>query len=243
MTKYDVLFDVVILMAVLSVFGHTIVPLVILFLICLGIFASLKLLNYLDAAAKSHSFSRNRTAAPPITPHKTTPQSQYGVFLSDITNQLTQDYPGAKWLWADPTNAYRLVMAGEQVKILIRNVPMCSALVRMDRTTNRLLDIRYEQTEKAETDFDNTKDTGKETEPEPQEDCDYSLQAFSWVESNMTVLTQKIIGLTAFDYHYCQLMPDELPEQETWSAITDELCRNHIDAELLPGDAGIMLTF
>ena len=153
----------------------------------------------------------------------------YAVILRRITELVSEEYPDARWVWAEP-NAKKRIEQGEVVTIILNRAGgYRKAQVRI--VNLQVKGLIYS--------FDPLPDSGEHPDP-PQPDPDgdieedeepaenYEYLAFEWVEAHIMELNERCNEAIGQGRNELLLKPDELPVQESWPAICEELKRSDL---------------
>lgn len=153
----------------------------------------------------------------------------YAVILRRITELVSEEHPDARWVWAEP-NAKKRIEQGEVVTIILNRAGgYRKAQVRI--VNLQVKGLIYS--------FDPLPDPGEHPDP-PQPDPDgdteedeepaenYEYLAFEWVEAHIMELNERCNEAIGQGRNELLLKPDELPVQESWPAICEELKRSDL---------------
>lgn len=202
----------------------------ILLLIILGIFIAAIRLLFL--ASKKVEVIQPLPALPePVREptEKDVRDMAYAVILRRITELVSEEHPDARWVWAEP-NAKKRIEQGEEVTIILNRAGgYRKAQVRI--VNLQVKGLIYS--------FDPLPDPGEHPDP-PQTDPDgdteeneepaenYEYLAFEWVEAHIMELNERCNEAIGQGLDELLLKPDELPVQESWPAICEELKRSDL---------------
>lgn len=202
----------------------------ILLLIILGIFIAAIRLLFL--ASKKVEVIQPLPALPePVREptEKDVRDMAYAVILRRITELVSEEHPDARWVWAEP-NAKKRIEQGEVVTIILNRAGgYRKAQVRI--VNLQVKGLIYS--------FDPLPDPGEHPDP-PQPDPDgdteeeeepaenYEYLAFEWVEAHIMELNERCNEAIGQGRNELLLKPDELPVQESWPAICEELKRSDL---------------
>ena len=197
----------------------------ILFLAMLGIIAATLRLLFLSSPRV-----RPLEPMPPGAhkhPARTSKEAQasqvFGNLQVQITRQVREEYPNARWVWKTPQARERLRQGEEAAILLNRAGGYREAAVRP--IEGGQVEIRYllppEVPVAPEAVF-------QEEEPAPQTSVpeDHSLSAFEWVEAHMEELGALYNECIAQKQDFLLLTGGDLPEPAAWPALCQELTRN-----------------
>lgn len=161
---------------------------------------------------------------PPARTMEETQVSQaFGNLQVQITRQVRQEYPNARWVWKTPQMRERL-QQGEEVAILLNRAGgYREAAVRP--LEGGQVEIRYllpPEVPAAQEAVPQEEEPAAQT-PVPE---DYSLSAFEWVEAHMEELGTLYNECIAQKQDFLLLTGGDLPEPAAWPALCQELTRN-----------------
>lgn len=161
---------------------------------------------------------------PPARTMEETQVSQaFGNLQVQITRQVRQEYPNARWVWKTPQMRERL-QQGEEVAILLNRAGgYREAAVRP--LEGGQVEIRYllpPEVPAAQEAVPQEEEPAAQT-PVPE---DYSLSAFEWVEAHMEELGALYNECIAQKQDFLLLTGGDLPEPAAWPALCQELTRN-----------------
>ena len=163
---------------------------------------------------------------------------EYGVLTSKVSQLVEQEYPGAQWIWERP-NVRKLLQNGEdvfirlnkaggyrRVKVLITNL-FVQGLEVMPYTNEQQVKPIEEKEPSVVAD-------------EPLK-VNYELMAFDWVENHIAELNERCNNAIGDGKDSILLTAEELPVQESWASMCEELKRMDLSAvEMVP--EGIKIT-
>lgn len=145
----------------------------------------------------------------------------YGVITSRVSELVEMEYPGAQWVWEKP-NVRKLLQNGEEVFIRLNKAGgYRKAKVHICNLSVRALEIVPNQSEKTEP--KPIEEPKKETD-EPIK-VNYELMAFDWVENHIAELNERCNNAIGEGKESLLLTAEELPVQESWANVCDELKR------------------
>lgn len=170
----------------------------------------------------------------------------YAVILRRITELVLSEYPDARWVWESP-NAFRQIMAGEEVFILLnraggyrragvtlKNLQVVGLCYPSAHIANTLPETEPEETEQAKPEEE------KDAEPEVE---NYELLAFEWVDAHTLELNAKCNEAVGQGLAELVLPAEELPIRESWPDVCRELMRTGLsDVRFVPEGIKIDLT-
>lgn len=152
----------------------------------------------------------------------------FGLLQRRITEELTRDFPRAKWVWGQ-TGARLCFAAGDDLVILLADAEgQRSATVRTNELQfsqllyhpyqPRLLIRNLTLTQRIPL-----RRKGMTTIPAP---LNFGLLAFEWVDANLQQLNGIANEAVAKGQYEFLLQADELPHGDSWAIICKELVRN-----------------
>lgn len=160
---------------------------------------------------------------PARTPEEVEASQAFGNLQVQITRQVREEYPNARWVWKTPQTRERLQQGEEATILLNRTGGYREASVRP--LEGGKVEVRYllppEVPVAPEAVF-------QEEEPAPQTSVpeDHSLSAFEWVEAHMEELGALYNECIAQKQDFLLLTGGDLPEPAAWPALCQELTRN-----------------
>lgn len=146
----------------------------------------------------------------------------FGLLQRRITEQITAIYPNAKWVWSAP-GARELFAAGGPLTILLNSAGgFQKAVVQVSNL--QLFSLIYLPQESTEDVPDEESETlSGDT---PNEEVDYGLLAFEWVEANLQRLNAQCNEVIARADAGFRIPAEELPHGDSWRLVCEELVRN-----------------
>lgn len=214
----------------------------ILLLIILGIFIAALRLLFLSAKKTKEVPQPEPVTEPEREPtEKDILDMAYGLILRRITELVTDEYPNARWIWAQP-NAKRMIQNDEDVFILLNHAggyaraKVCIHNLRATGLQYQSVPAESKPKPKPVNDPE-TEPESEETEPKPE---NYGLIAFQWVEANILEINKRFNEEIGQGNDVLILHADELPVPESWADICVELKRVGI-AEAERIDFGIKI--
>lgn len=213
----------------------------ILLLILLGIFIAALRLLFLSA--------KKEPDVPPAVPRQETPAEPterdlqnmaYSLILIRISELVTEEYPDARWVWAQP-NAKRMIFADEDVFILLNHAGgYARAKVKIHNLN--VCGLEYGTAEKTtKSESDSPGQNPSESEESGSLPESYELIAFQWVEAHTLELNNRCNNAIGQGEDVLILGADELPVPESWKDICVELKRVGI-AEAECTEVGIKIS-
>lgn len=217
----------------------------ILLLIILGIFIAALRLLFLSAKKTKEVPQPEPVTEPEREPtEKDMLDMAYGLILKRITELVTDEYPNARWIWAQP-NAKRMIQNDEDVFVLLNHAggyARAKVCIHNLRATGlQYLSAPAGNEKKSES--DNSTETDYESDaPEPKPE-NYELIAFQWVDAHALDLNNRCNEEIGQGNDVLILHADELPVPESWADICVELKRVGLaDAECIDFGIKINLT-
>lgn len=197
----------------------------ILLLLLLGIFIAALRLLFLSA--------RKDPIVPPAVPirepsaeptERDLQNMAYSLILARISELVAEEYPNAKWVWAQP-NAKRMILEDEDVFILLHHAGgYAKAKVKIHNL--KVCGLEYGAAEN---------NAGSESDSRPREPSasaewddlpeNYGLIAFQWVETHTLELNDRCNNAIGQGEELLILGAGELPAPESWKDICAELNR------------------
>ena len=160
---------------------------------------------------------------PAKTPEETQVSQTFGNLQVQITRQVREEYPNARWVWKTPQTRERLQQGEEATILLNRAGGYREAAVRP--LEGGRVEIRYLLPSEVPA---MQEAVSQEEEPAPQTSVpeDHSLSAFEWVEAHMEELGALYNECIAQKQDFLLLTGGDLPEPAAWPALCQELTRN-----------------
>ena len=152
----------------------------------------------------------------------------FGLLPRRITEELTRDFPRAKWVWGQ-TGARLCFAAGDDLVILLADAEgRRSATVRTNELQfSQLLYHPYQpQPTDPEPDTHTEDPAPEEGDDDDSGSVDFGLLAFEWVDANLQQLNGIANEAVAKGQYEFLLQADELPHGDSWAIICKELVRN-----------------
>lgn len=243
--KINIAHEALIILGVLALFTFICRLWPILLLIILGIFIAALRLLFLSAKKPEEVLQPEPAKEPEREPtEKDILNMTYSLMLKRITELVTDEYPDARWIWAQP-NAKRMIQNDEDVFILLNHAggyaraKVCIHNLRVNGLEYQ--SVAADNEKKTESDDSpETETESEETEPKPE---NYGLIAFQWVEANILELNNRCNEEIGQGNDVLILHADELPVSESWVDICIELKRVGIeDTECIDFGIKINLT-
>ncbi len=191
------------LLGILTVLSFVLRIWLVLLPVVPGLFAAGLRLLYL-------SFQKEELPETQPAPQKAEPdpdQLAYAAILKQVTKLVTADYPQARWIWEAP-NARKLVLEGRDMGILLNRAGgyrRATVFLKGMQVT----ELQYDP---------------QPLKPEaPEEEANYELLAFEWVDAHIQELDAKRREAAAQKLSELVLPEEELPIRESWPDICREL--------------------
>lgn len=165
----------------------------------------------------------------------------YAVILRRVTELVMEAYPDARWVWEAP-NARKLMEQGEEVSIILNRAGgYRRAIVR---TANLQVQGIEFVTARTQNHQDSPMPEAPEDKASEEESAEnYELIAFEWVEAHIMELNERCNDAIGRGDTRLRLEADELPAEESWSDICEELKRADLtDVSYCPDGIIINLT-
>ena len=198
----------------------------ILFLAMLGIIAATLRLLFLSSprVRPLEPMPPGAHKPPARTPEEVEASQAFGNLQVQITRQVREEYPNARWVWKTPQTRERLQQGEEAAILLNRAGGYREAAVRP--LEGGQVEVRYflppEVPAAQEADFHEVSAPVIQT-PVPE---DHSLSAFEWVEAHMEELGALYNECIAQKQDFLLLTGGDLPEPAAWPTLCQELTRN-----------------
>lgn len=147
----------------------------------------------------------------------------FGNLQVQITRQVREEYPNARWAWKTPQMRERLRQGEEATILLNRAGGYLEAAVRP--LEGGQVEVRYFLPPEVPA---MQEAVSQEEEPAAQTPVpeDHSLSAFEWVEAHMEELGALYNECIAQKQDFLLLTGGDLPEPAAWPALCQELIRN-----------------
>lgn len=160
---------------------------------------------------------------PARTPEEVEASQAFGNLQVQITRQVWEEYPNARWVWKTPQMRERLRQGEEAAILLNRAGGYREAAVRP--LEGGRVEIRYLLPSEVPA---MQEAVSQEEEPAAQTPVpeDHSLSAFEWVEAHMEELGALYNECIAQKQDFLLLTGGDLPEPAAWPALCQELTRN-----------------
>ena len=160
---------------------------------------------------------------PARTPEEAQASQAFGNLQVQITRQVREEYPNARWVWKTPQMRERLRQGEEAAILLNRAGGYREAAVRP--LEGGKVEVRYLLPPKVPA---AQEAVSQEEEPAAQTPVpeDHSLSAFEWVEAHMEELGALYNECIAQKQDFLILTGGDLPEPAAWPALCQELTRN-----------------
>lgn len=242
--KNHIIYDVFVTLGMLALLMFICRLWPILLLIILGIFvAALRLLfrssKRIDTTerlpvSKESEIVRNLT-------ENDVKKAAFSVIRRRITEIVCSKYPEARWIW-EAANAEQLIERGEDVFILLNR----AGGYRRARVVVRnlqVLSIDYGSSS-VETDKVEPEDDEEVEDDAPESGkLNYDLVAFEWTEAHIIDVNNRCNEAIGEGFTEIVLTSDELPTEESWPSICNELRKAGLDdVHCIPQGIQINLT-
>ncbi len=166
----------------------------------------------------------------------------FQILQKRITEQLSECYPEARWVWETPAPIEALA-AGQNLAILLNRAGgyrRANIVIKQLQFATLVFDtIPTPQSgaeEPAEIDPVDT-DEGQPT----VSNTDYSFLAFHWVNENLCKLNELCNQALSKQENIVILPATMLPEVESWEAICQELEQNDLESRVEDGSIHLLL--
>ena len=198
-------------------------------------FISLVITLFLIIKSKLKKKEDNSTSLSVIeSPETKCEDDWFAVILKQINEQVKNAYPDAKWVWRNP-NARKSIEAGEEVMICLNKAAgyKFAKVIISDLTVQGLdFTVNVKQNVSDETE---SEDEELSRIPRGEDNVNYDLLAYEWVQDNILLLNERINELIGQEQTELIIPSDELPIKESWRNICSELMREGIkDVECVP---------
>ena len=172
------------------------------------------------------------------TPEEAQASQAFGNLQVQITRQVREQYPNARWVWKTPQARERLRCGEEAAILLNRAGGYREAVIHLQG--KRLFEIQYLCAPAEKPQLEEPASPQKEqptleeaaSQPEPSQPEDYSLAAFEWVESHLEELNTLCNECIAQKQDFLLLTGGDLPEPAAWPALCQELLRNGLSCHM-----------
>lgn len=203
----------------------------ILLLAMLGIIiATLRLLSLSSTQVRPLEPMPPGVHKPPArTPEETQASQTFGNLQVQITRQVREQYPNARWVWKT-LQAREKLRQGEEAAILLNRAGgYREAAVRP--LEGGQVEVRYFLPPEVPA---MQEAVSQEEEPAAQTPVpeDHSLSAFEWVEAHMEELGALYNECIAQKQDFLLLTGGDLPEPAAWPALCQELTRNGLESTM-----------
>ena len=160
---------------------------------------------------------------PARTPEETQASQTFGNLQVQITRQVREQYPNARWVWKTP-QAREKLRQGEEAAILLNRAGGYREASVLPLEGGKV-EVRYFLPPEVPA---MQEAVSQEEEPAAQTPVpeDHSLSAFEWVEAHMEELGALYNECIAQKQDFLLLTGGDLPEPAAWPALCQELTRN-----------------
>ncbi len=157
-----------------------------------------------------------------------------------VTEQVLAVYPNAKWVWAQ-SDTERRNASGEDVFIIL-NSSGGYRRAKVSISGNTVLSLDFFQSSSGRIDKKDELDSDMSDSEAEQVATDYGLIAFEWTDAHILELNERCNEAIGRGETELLLTAEELPLQESWPSICNELQRSGLeDVECEP--TGIKIKF
>jgi hypothetical protein len=166
---------------------------------------------------------------PARTPEEAQASQAFGNLQVQITRQVREQYPNARWVWKTPQAREKLRRGEEAAILLNRAGGYREAAVRP--LEGGQVEVRYFLPPEVPA---MQEAVSQEEEPAAQTPVpeDHSLSAFEWVEAHMEELGALYNECIAQKQDFLLLTGGDLPEPAAWPALCQELTRNGLESTM-----------
>ena len=166
---------------------------------------------------------------PARTPEEAQASQAFGNLQVQITRQVREEYPNARWVWKTPQAREKLRRGEEAAILLNRAGGYREAAVRP--LEGGQVEVRYFLPPEVPA---MQEAVSQEEEPAAQTPVpeDHSLSAFEWVEAHMEELGALYNECIAQKQDFLLLTGGDLPEPAAWPALCQELTRNGLESTM-----------
>ena len=161
---------------------------------------------------------------PARTPEEAQASQAFGNLQVQITRQVREEYPNARWVWKTPQARERL-RQGEEAAILLNRAGGYREASVLPLEGEKV-EVRYllpPEVPAAQEAVSQMEAAPVAQAPVPE---DHSLSAFEWVEAHMEELGALYNECIAQKQDFLLLTGGDLPEPAAWPALCQELTRN-----------------
>lgn len=234
--KRHVAYEVLVILALLSLLLFVCRLWPILLLVILGIFSAAIRLLFLVNTKVPPVLPMDRPALPPGRPEPEAPG--WSALQRQVTELVTATYPDARWIWKSPCGREQILSSSEAHILLNRAGGYREAVVQIQ--DQMVTDLRFLGVPAGSPPDATAPDSApRENPPEPP---NYEYLAFEWVEANAVALNERCNECIAKGFPSLLLEAAELPEKASWPALCQELARNGLDSCVCTED-GIQIKF
>lgn len=230
-SKERIAFEVIMILMMLALFCLITRLWPLLFLVVPGILIAA--IRLLFVSAKKNDEPSAPISAPPEPQRPETEQDviriAFGILQRRITEQVISRYPSARWIW-DVPNAIERFSKSESLTILLNSAGgFRRAAIQVSNL--QFCGVIYDTTDTGRPDepppeADADGDPGYEGEPESDEQVDYALIAFQWVEANLLTLNNRCNDSIAEGLTTLLIPAGELPHPDSWTEVCAVLTCN-----------------
>ena len=166
---------------------------------------------------------------PARTPEEPEASQTFGTLQVQITRQVREQYPNARWVWKTPQMRERLRQGEEAAILLNRAGGYREASVYL--LEGGKVEIRYllpPEVPATQEAVSQEEEAAAQT-PVPE---DHSLSTFEWVEAHMEELGALYNECIAQKQDFLLLTGGDLPEPAAWPGLCQELTRNGLESTM-----------
>lgn len=145
-----------------------------------------------------------------------------------ITERVNELYPGAKWVWARPDSAAKIVNDGHAYILLNKAGGYGKACVICCDGKVEHIEM-FGKVPAVVQDAPSVKELPVSPAPKEQPAVNYELLAYEWVESHILELNARCNEELGDDKSDFIVPESDLPAKESWPAVCKELVRNGLD--------------
>ena len=161
---------------------------------------------------------------PARTPEETQVSQTFGNLQVQITRQVREEYPNARWVWKTP-QAREKLRRGEEAAILLNRAGGYREASVLPLEGGKV-EVRYllpPEVPAAQEAVSQMEAAPVAQAPVPE---DHSLSAFEWVRPTWRSLAPSTTSASPRSRISCSSPAGDLPEPAAWPALCQELTRN-----------------
>lgn len=204
----------------------------ILLLVILGILiAALRLLFTASRQVPKEDPIPESVPVPSVEPDRQA--LLFSAVRQDIPRLVNEEYPGAAWVWECPDPMQR-ILSGEPIFILLdraggfRRVQVILSPLGVERLEVQPAALPVGKTDTPHADTSQPDVTAQPNTSQESTKTDNTLIAFEWVESHLLEINNRCNEAIGKGESFVLIQASELPPQESWESICQELSRNDI---------------